>query len=86
MKGMGSYPQFLEELVESEDASFFEAIHATADFKIDVAIAGNGNVVTVIIPDLLQNDGGLDVYVLEVCHGCAEVEIFDVKAKVVAPK
>ena len=69
-------------MVESEDASFFEAIHATADFKIDVAIAGDGNVVTVIIPDLLRNDGGLDAYVLEVCHGCAEVKIFDVEAKI----
>ena len=37
----------------------------------------------VIVPDLLRNDGVSDAYVLEVCHhGCAEVEIFDVEAKV----
>ena len=44
-----------------------------ADFEVD--IAGDGGGVSVIIPDLvLRNDRGLDVYVLEVCHGCAEVE------------
>ena len=35
-----------------------------------------------IVSDLLRNDGGSDAYVLEVCHGCAEVEMFDVEAKV----
>ena len=35
----------------------------------------------VIVPDLLRNDGGSGAYVLVVCHGCAEVEIFDVEAK-----
>ena len=74
--------QFLDELVESEDASFFEAVHATADFEVDVTVTSDGNVATVIVPDLLRNDGGSDAYVLEVCHGCAEVESFDVEAKV----
>ena len=38
-----------------------------ADFEVDITVTGDGNVVTLIIPDLLRNDGGLDVYVLEVC-------------------
>ena len=58
--------QFLDELVESEDTSFLEAVHATADFEVDVAIASDGNVVMVIIPDLLRNDGGSDAYVMGV--------------------
>ena len=53
-----------------------------ADFEVDITVTGDGNVVTLIIPDLLRNDGGLDAYVLEVCHGCAEVEHFDVEAKI----
>ena len=30
--------QFLDELVESEYASFFEAVHAATDFEVDVAV------------------------------------------------
>ena len=58
--------QFLDELVESEDASFFEAIHAATDFEVDVALAGNGNGVAVVVPDFFWNDGWSDAYVLEV--------------------
>jgi hypothetical protein len=68
--------QFLDELVESEDAGFFEAIHTATDFEVDVAVAGDGNGVSVIVPDFFQNDGWADAYVLEVCHGCAEVAPF----------
>ena len=75
--------QLLDELVESEDAGFFEAVHATTDFEVDVAVTGDGNGVSVIILDLFRDDGWSDAYVLEVCHACAEVEIFDVEAKVV---
>ena len=35
--------QFLDELVESEDAGFFEAVHTMADFEVDIAVAGNGS-------------------------------------------
>jgi hypothetical protein len=58
--------QFLDELVENEDASFFEAIHAATDFEVDVAVAGDGNGVVVVVPDFFRNDGWSDAYVLEV--------------------
>ena len=73
----------MDELIKSEDAGFFEVIHAIANFEVDIAVDGDRNVVMVIIPELLQNDGGSDAYILEVYHGCAEVEIFDNEAKVV---
>jgi hypothetical protein len=56
----------LHKLVESEDASFFEAVHAATDFEVGVAVAGNGNGVAVVVSDFFQNDGWLDAYVLEV--------------------
>ena len=62
----GAIVQFLNELVESEDASFFEAVHATTDFEVGVAIAGDGNGVAVVVPDFFWNDGWSDAYVLEV--------------------
>ena len=74
--------QFSDELVESEDAGFFEAVHAMVDFEVDIAIAGDENGVSVIVPDLLRNDGGSNSDVLEACHGFAKVEIFNVEAKV----
>ena len=58
--------QFLNKLVESEDASFFEAVHAATDFEVGVAIAGDGNGVSVVVPDFFRNDGWSDAYVLEV--------------------
>ena len=59
--------QFLDELVESEDAGFFGALHAATDFEVDVAVAGNGNGVSVVVPDFFRNDHGWsDAYVLEV--------------------
>ena len=74
--------QFLDELVESEDAGFFEAIHTATDFEVDVAVAGDGNGAAVIVPDFFRNDGWADSYVLEVRHGCSEVEVFNVEAEV----
>ena len=58
--------QFLDELVEGEDAGFFEAVHAATDFEVDVAVAGDGNGVLVVVPDFFRNDGWSDAYVLEV--------------------
>jgi hypothetical protein len=49
--------QFLDELVKSENASFFEVVHAATDFEVDLAVAGDGNGVAVIVPDFLRNDG-----------------------------
>jgi hypothetical protein len=75
--------QFLNnELVESENADFFEAVHAVTDFEVDVAVTGDGNGVAVIAPDFFWNDGWADSYVLEVRHGRSEVEVFDVEAEV----
>ena len=58
--------QFLDKLVESEDAGFFGAIHAATDFEVDAAVAGDGNGISVVVPDFFQNDGWSDAYVLEV--------------------
>ena len=48
--------QFPDELVESEDAGFFEAVHTVMDFEVDVAIAGDGDGVSVIVSDFFRND------------------------------
>jgi hypothetical protein len=74
--------QFLDELVENENAGFLEAVHAATDFEVDVAVAGDGNGVAVIVPDYFRNDGWADSYVLEVRHGSSEVDVFDVEAEV----
>jgi hypothetical protein len=58
-------------LVESNDAGFFEAVHASADLEIDETIVGDVNVVAGVIPDFLWDDGGEDADVLVVLHGCA---------------
>jgi hypothetical protein len=79
---VSSWFQFLDELVDSENAGFLEAVHAATDFEVDVAVIGNGNGVAVIVPDFFWNDGWTDSYVLEVRHGRAEVEVFDVEAEV----
>jgi hypothetical protein len=63
---VSSWFQFLNELVEGENAGFFEAVHAATDFEVDVAVAGDGNGVAVIVPDFFRNDGWSDSYVLEV--------------------
>ena len=57
--------QFVDQLVESENAGFLEAIHAATDSEVDVAIAGDGNGVAVIVPDFFRNDGWADSYVLK---------------------
>jgi hypothetical protein len=50
----------LDKLVESNDAGFFEVVHITPDFKIDVAVGGDGDVVTLGIPYFLGDDRGSD--------------------------
>jgi hypothetical protein len=72
----------LDRLVESNDAGFFEAVHTMSDFKIDIAISGDGDVVTLFIPYFLGDDRAMDADVLEVSHRGPGVEILDVKAKV----
>jgi hypothetical protein len=74
--------QFFDELVESDDTGFLEAVHATTDFEIDVAIVGDVDVVAWIVPYFLGNVGGMDSHVLEVLHGGAEIVIFDVESEV----
>jgi hypothetical protein len=75
--------QFLDELVESQNAGFLEAVHAATDFEVDVAVAGDGNgVAVIVVPDLFRNDSWADSYVLEARHGSFEVEVFYVEAEV----
>ena len=64
-------------MVKSEDAGFIEAVHATTDFEVDVAIAGDGNAVSVIVPDLFQRHICIGS-ISWVCQG----RNFDVEAKV----
>jgi hypothetical protein len=71
----------LDKLVESNDAGFFEAIHTASDFKIGVAISGDGDVLTLVIPYFLGDDRGSDSDVLEVSYRGPKVEVLDVKAK-----
>ena len=61
--------ELLDELLEGNDAGFFEAVHASADFEIDVTIGFDGEIV--FVHDLLWDDVTLDADVLEVGHGCA---------------
>ena len=74
--------QFCDELVESNDAGFLETVHASSDFEIDVAVVGNLDVVSRVIPDFLWDSRWWDTHILKIFHRCAKVVIFDVKAHV----
>jgi hypothetical protein len=43
----------LNELVESDDGGLFEAVHATPDFEIYIAVGGNLDVIARVVPDFL---------------------------------
>jgi hypothetical protein len=74
--------QFLDKLIERDDAGFLETVHALLFFDIDVAAMGNRDVVLRVVPPFLGDDGRADSDVLVVAHGGAKVVIFNVKAKV----
>jgi hypothetical protein len=48
--------ELFNKLIESDDAGFFEALHSRADSEIDIAINGDGDGVTMIIPHLLGDN------------------------------
>ena len=70
------------ELVEGDDSCLFEAIHAALYLKVYKNIFGDVDVIAWIIPHVLGNHLWEDADVLEVLHGHAKVEVFDVDEKV----
>jgi hypothetical protein len=74
--------ELLDELVECDNGSLFEAVHTAAYFEVDKTVGGDLDVVAVIVPDFLWNDGRLDTHVLEIGHGGSEEIVFDVETKV----
>ena len=71
-----------DELVECNDACFFEAVHAAADFEIYVSIVFDDDIVSRIVPDFLWDVFGLDSKILVVRHRSTKVEVADVGNKV----
>ena len=69
-------------MVEGDDSCFFEAIHATSYLKVYKTVSGDVDVVAWIIPNFLGGNLWEDADVLEVLHGSAKVEVFDIDAKV----
>jgi hypothetical protein len=63
--------KFLNALVESNDGGLFEAVHTKSAFKIDVSTGRDGNGVSRIVPDFLQNYLREDADVLVIGHGSA---------------
>ena len=74
------WAEFLNKSFEGNDAGFFWAVHAWADFKVDVTVCFNGEVV--FAHDFLWDEVVSDMNVLEAAHGRVEVEVFYIKAKV----
>ena len=73
--------EFGDKLVESDDAGFFETIHASADFKINVSIRFDFKVI--FVHDFVGDKRTVDSEILVVGHGSTEVvEVFDVEAEV----
>jgi hypothetical protein len=72
--------KFLDELLEIDDASFFETIHAAADFDVGMAVVIERD--GVFIDDFLWDAFAVDAHVLVVGHWGAEVVVLYVHAEV----
>ena len=70
------------ELFEGEDAGFFEAIHAPSDLEVDESVGRDVNGVAGIVPHFFGDHFRENPDVLLVDHGGAEVEVFEVDAKI----
>ena len=70
-------------LVKGNESCIFEDIHAASYLKLYETVGGNVDVVTWIIPYFLGDHIWEGADVLEVLHGCAKVEVFDVDAELV---
>ena len=74
--------QVFNQVVKSDDSGFFEAVHASLNFEINIAIVGYVYVVIRVILDFLWDDGWVHSHVLVIVHGSAEVVVLDVEAEV----
>ena len=72
--------EFSNELFECNYAGFLESVHASADFKIDVTVGFDGEVV--FVHDFLWDEIASDADVLVVAHGGAEVEVLYIETEV----
>ena len=70
-------------LVKGDDSCLFEAIHAASYLKVYKTAGDDVDVVSWIIPHFLGDHIWEDADVLEVLHGRAKVEVFDVDAELV---
>ena len=64
-----------------QDASLWEAINCFSYFEVNISIEGFGSEV-ILVNGGLWEDVQWDFHVFKLVHWCAEVEVFDVKAKV----
>ena len=69
-------------MVEGNDAGFLEAVHASANLEVDIAVVGYVYLVFWVVPNFLGDDGWVHPHVLEVLHGGAEVIFFYIQAQV----
>ena len=58
----------------SYDSSLFEAIHAFADFHVDISVTYEG-VQIIFVHDFLWDVLDWDLHVLEVVHGVVQVKV-----------
>ena len=72
--------EFLDKLCECKYDGFFEAVHSTADFEVDVLISFDIEVV--FDYDFLWDHSTVLAYLLGIRHGCVEVEVLDAESKV----
>ena len=72
--------EFLDKLFECDDARLFEIAHYAEDFEVDMPISFGMK--DIFIYDLFWDHSVVNLDEMEIKHGCAEVEVLDVKYKV----
>ena len=66
--------KILGELFEGNNTKFFEAIHAMADFEVDIAVVFHMKVL--FVDAFLWNKYVMELEVMEILYGNDKVEVF----------
>ena len=70
----------MDELIFSEYARLWKALHAAAYFSVDFAFVDDGAKI-VKVDDLQQDEVDWDEYIFIVVHRCPKIIVLDIKAQ-----